>query len=103
MLRKYGHLSNRKENKRLRKLEKRRKKKFGEIEKIETLQTGTVISISRTFDKLYPGPPIFGIVINLSSDKKKWKKTYQILTENGVWEVKHSHLEQNYKVRKHED
>lgn len=65
--------------------------------------------------KLYPGDIIsyyyyygpggdidikYAIVIDVSEGKKKWLRTYKILTEHTLWEKSHNLLEKDYRVEK---
>jgi hypothetical protein len=44
-----------------------------------------------------------GVVIDRKGGKKKWNRSYSILTGHGLIEMTHEYIEKNFIVRKYED
>ena len=108
-LRKYGHLSNKKRKKRTKKSDKRlaKLKTFFHNDADHTLfQPGNVLSfVLINLKELYAGDKMsfFGVVIDKKGGKKKWNRSYVILTGHGLSEMTHEYIEKNFIVRKYED
>ena len=54
---------------------------------------------------MYVGDKVnfFGVVIDKKGGKKKWNRSYTILTGHGLSEMTHEYIEKNFIVRKYED
>ena len=98
---KSAHLSNRKQNKRkLKKL----KKALSKLKKIEKpFVVGELVCFVLVNLEVSDNLVKWGTVVDTTHGKKKWNRIYTILTGSGTWKVSHEYLEENYRVRKHED
>jgi hypothetical protein len=108
-LRKSAHLSNKKRKKRSKKAEKRlgKIKSFFRSDADHTLfEPGNVLSfVLINLKEMYVGDKVnfSGVVIDRKGGKKKWNRSYSILTGHGLIEMTHEYIEKNFIVRKYED
>ena len=108
-LRKYAHLSNKKRKKRLKKSEKRLariKASFRSDADHTLFEPGNILTfVLINLKEMYVGDKVnfFGVVIDKKGGKKKWNRSYTILTGHGLSEMTHEYIEKNFIVRKYED
>ena len=92
-LQKSAHLSSKKRNK---KINKQKSKEYT----IKRLYPGDVISYYPFYGPDFENEIKYGIVVSVSSGKKKWIRRYKILTEHVLWEPYHADLEKSYRIEK---
>lgn len=108
-LRKYAHLSNKKRKKRIKKADKKLSKlksAFRSDADHILFEPGNVLSfVLINLKELYVGDKMSfcGVVIDKKGGKKKWNRSYTILTGHGLSEMTHKYIEKNFIVRKYED
>lgn len=93
MQQKLDPLSNKKKNN---KKSKQKKEEYT----IERLYPGDVISYYPFYGPDFENDIKYGIVVSVSSGKKKWIRSYEILTEHVLWKPYHSDLEKSYRITK---
>ena len=108
-LRKCAHLSNKKRKKKIKKANKRLAKirsSFRSDADHTLFEPGNVLSfVLINLKEMYVGDKVSfcGVVIDRKGGKKKWNRSYSILTDCGLIEMTHEYIEKNFIVRKHED
>jgi hypothetical protein len=102
-------LSNKKRKKRSKKADKRLTKlkaTFHNDADHTLFESGNVLSfVLINLKELYVGDKMSfcGVVIDKKGGKKKWNRSYTILTGHGLSEMTHKYIEKNFIVRKYED
>ena len=102
-------MSNKKRKKKIKKANKRLAKirsSFRSDADHTLFEPGNVLSfVLINLKEMYAGDNVnfCGIVIDKKGGKKKWNRSYTILTSHGLSEMTHEYIEKNFIVRKHEN
>jgi len=102
-------LSNKKRKKKIKKSEKRLAKirySFRSDAEHTLFEPGNVLTfLLINLKEMHVGDKVnfCGVVIDKKGGKKKWNRSYTILTGHGLSEMTHEYIEKNFIVRKYED
>mgnify|MGYP003131421645 CR=1 FL=1 len=102
-------MSNKKRKKKIKKADKRLAKlkdTFHNDADHTLFELGNVLNfVLINLKELYDGDKVsfYGVVVDKKGGKKKWNRSYAILTGHGLCEMTHEFMEKNYIVRKYEN